>query len=204
MRKSLWIISVLLLLAAIGVPNAKADTFAFTVTGLIGGTLNISTAAPGGLGTYLGNGITGTFDGLAVTGLIAPGGFSGNDNLLTAAAPYVDILGVAFATSDGTDWNLSAGPLFGSGPITDGIFYSAGGSASPTCPPGPGVTGCAVVANFSASITSASIIPLGGGIIIVTPIAAPEPPSILLLCAGLLGLLVIGRSKFARSDDLTQ
>jgi hypothetical protein len=197
MRKSLWIVPVLLLFAAIGAPNAHADTFDFTVTGLIGGTLNISTAPPDDLGTYLGNGITGTFDGLAVTGLIAPGGFSGNDNLLTAAAPYVDIFGVAFATSDGTDWNLSAGPLFGS--ITDGIFFSA-----PTCPPGPGVTGCAVVANFSASITSASIVPLGGGIIIVTPIAAPEPPSILLLCAGLLGLLVIGRSKFARSDDLAQ
>jgi hypothetical protein len=193
MRKSLWIVPVLLLFAAVGAPNAHADTLAFTVTGLIGGTLNISTAAPSGLGTYLGNGITGTFDGLAVTGLIAPGGFSGNDNLLTAAAPYVDALGVAFATSDGTDWDLNAQLLFGS--ITTGIFYSA-----PTCPTGPNVTGCAVVANFSATITSASIIPLGGGIIIVTPIAAvPEPPSILLLCAGLLGLLVIGRSKFARS-----
>jgi hypothetical protein len=204
MRKSLRIIPALLLFAAIGAPNAHADTFAFTVTGLIGGTLNISTASPVG-GTYLGNGITGTFDGLAVTGLIAPGGFAGNDNLLTAAAPYVDALGVAFATSDGTDWELFARPFFdsklGTSTITPGIFYSA-----PTCPPGPpGTTGCAVVADFSASITSLSIVPLGGGIIIVTPIsAAPEPPSILLLCAGLLGLLVIGRSKFARSDDLAQ
>jgi PEP-CTERM motif len=82
--------------------SAYADTFDFTVTGSSGtfsgaGTL---TATSIGSGEYLITAITGT----GVTGLIAPGGFNGNDNLLfPSSLPQLDSKGFSFIDVNGPD-----------------------------------------------------------------------------------------------------
>jgi hypothetical protein len=54
--------------------------------------------------------ISGTFDGLAITGLLPPDTFNGNDNLLLlpAAPLYVTANGFSFMDSAGTQYNIIA------------------------------------------------------------------------------------------------
>ena len=105
MRKSLWII-LTVLLVAIGVPNAHADSFAFTVNGPLSGSGTLTTD-PLSLGGYLITDITGTFDGSIITALIAPRGFNGNDNELYPTSPQLDLGGLSFQTANGLDWNAA-------------------------------------------------------------------------------------------------
>jgi hypothetical protein len=54
-------------------------------------------------------GITGSFNGLSITGPTAPGiccSSPPNDNLIFISAPYLDTAGIGFSTTDGTEWNL--------------------------------------------------------------------------------------------------
>ena len=97
------LLSSLALLSALAIPAAAhADTFDFSATGSSGsfsgsGTL---TASPQGGGGYLISAISGT----GVTGLIAPGGFNGNDNLIfPAAMPTLDAHGFSFTDVNGPD-----------------------------------------------------------------------------------------------------
>jgi hypothetical protein len=97
------LLSSLALLSALAIPAAAhADTFNFSATGSSGpfsgsGTL---TASPEGSGEYLISAIAGT----GVTGLIAPSGFNGNDNLLfPAATPTLDSHGFSFTDVNGPD-----------------------------------------------------------------------------------------------------
>jgi len=97
------ILCSLALLGALAIPAAAhADTFNFSATGSSGafsgsGTL---TASSQGSGEFLISAITGT----GVTGLIAPGGFNGNDNLLfPAATPTLDSHGFSFTDVNGPD-----------------------------------------------------------------------------------------------------
>jgi hypothetical protein len=82
--------------------SAYADTFDFSVIGSSGtfsgsGTL-ITTSI--GSGEYLITAITGT----GVTGLIAPGSFNGNDNLLfPSAQPQLNANGFSFIDVNGPD-----------------------------------------------------------------------------------------------------
>jgi len=81
---------------------AHADTFNFDVTGSAGGYSGsgVLTTTMNGSGQYLITGITGN----GVTGLTAPGGFHGNDNLLfTTSAPFVDANGFSFTAESGPD-----------------------------------------------------------------------------------------------------
>ncbi|RZU39727.1 PEP-CTERM sorting domain-containing protein [Edaphobacter modestus] len=81
---------------------ARADTFNFAVSGSAGGISGsgIFTASETGSGDFLIIGITGT----GVTGLIAPGGFNGNDNLLfPSSQPVLDSQGFSFTAVDGPD-----------------------------------------------------------------------------------------------------
>ncbi len=96
-------LSSLALLSALAIPAAAhADTFNFSAVGSSGpfsgsGTL---TASPNGGGGYLISDISGT----GVTGLFAPGGFHGNDNLLfPAATPTLDSHGFSFTDVNGPD-----------------------------------------------------------------------------------------------------
>jgi hypothetical protein len=53
--------------------------------------------------------ITGSFDGLTITGPTPPGTCCEtppNDNLIYVPAPYLDLPGIGFYTTDGTAWNL--------------------------------------------------------------------------------------------------
>ena len=45
---------------------------------------------------YLVTGISGFRDGNAITALIVPGGFAGNDNFLFTSDPFVDLLGISY------------------------------------------------------------------------------------------------------------
>jgi hypothetical protein len=111
--------SCLLSLAAFVVISssvAKADTFSFAVEG--------------GSGAFLGSGILTTTDegadhlitgitGTGVTGLIAPGGFHGNDNLLFPSSnPALDASGFSFTAINGPDhYNVNV--------FSDGSSYFA-------------------------------------------------------------------------------
>jgi hypothetical protein len=50
-------------------------------------------------GSYTVTGVSGTWNGVAITGIIAPGGFDGNDNLLFPTAPYLTFGGLSFAVN---------------------------------------------------------------------------------------------------------
>jgi len=81
---------------------AHADTVNFTIDGSAGGFSGsgVFTTTVDVSGNYLITGITAT----GVTGLIAPGGFNGNDNLLFPSDPLVfDSKGFSFSATDGSD-----------------------------------------------------------------------------------------------------
>ena len=81
---------------------AHADTVNFTISGSADGFSGsgVLTTTLDGSGSYLITGITA--DG--VTGLIAPGGFNGNDNLLFPSDPLVfDSNGFSFSAANGPD-----------------------------------------------------------------------------------------------------
>jgi hypothetical protein len=100
MRSSSLVLAAAILAAPIAV--AHADTFNFSATGSAGGFSGAGTltAAPNGSGKYLITAISGT----GVTGLFAPNGFNGNDNLLSpSASPTLDSHGFSFTAVNGPD-----------------------------------------------------------------------------------------------------
>ena len=81
---------------------AYADTFNFSATGSAGGFSGSGTlvATANGGGNYLITAIAGS----GVTGLFAPNGFNGNDNLLFPSAPLtLDSHGFSFTDVNGPD-----------------------------------------------------------------------------------------------------
>jgi hypothetical protein len=97
-----FIHSIALLGAFAAATVAHADTFNYLATGTAGGFSGSGTltATSLGAGSYLITGITGT----DVTGLIAPAGFNGNDNLLfPTSANQLDGKGFAFTAVLGGD-----------------------------------------------------------------------------------------------------
>jgi hypothetical protein len=100
------ILPTLTLLSVLAIPAAAhAVTFNFTATGAGGGFSGSGTflATADGGGQYTITGISGT----DINGLVAPGGFNGNDNLLFPTSnTYVDSKGFAF-TATQTDTNFT-------------------------------------------------------------------------------------------------
>lgn len=97
------LLSIAALLSALAVSAvAHADTFNFTATGTSGpfsGSGTFTASSEGG-GEFLITDITGS----GVTGLIAPGGFNGNDNLLfPSGSPTLDSHGFSFTEVNGPD-----------------------------------------------------------------------------------------------------
>jgi hypothetical protein len=81
---------------------ARADTFNFAVSGSAGGFSGsgILETTLNGSGEYLITGISAT----GVTGIIAPGGFNGNDNLLFPTnTQTLDANGFSFSAANGPD-----------------------------------------------------------------------------------------------------
>jgi hypothetical protein len=171
--KSLSAFGLLVFLCLL-LPNvAKADSFAWTYEGsflfvgpLISGSGILTTA----------NGVivamSGTFDGEAITSLIAPGDFDQNDNVLIfpGAPLLLTTGGVSFIESVGTQINLYGDPFVTDPQLQYGVLTDSND--------------------------------VGLGIFTITPAAAvPEAGTSTLLLVGVLGLvLAVIRNGLGRSD----
>ncbi len=150
---------------------AHADTINFNVSGGAGGfsgsgVLTTTLTAPG---TYLITGISGGGSGGSVTGLIAPGGFGGNDNLLFPFNPQtLDTQGFSFSATDGTDtFDVN---IFNKGTDYFAFFRDED--------------------NFTATLpVSFTVSP--------SPSPVPEPSTFLLMSTGFLGVATLLRRKIS-------
>ncbi|SDJ63506.1 PEP-CTERM protein-sorting domain-containing protein [Bradyrhizobium lablabi] len=109
-------------------PADASVLFSFTETGAGISASGVFTADSNGNGTYTVTAINGTLNGDAMT-LIIPGGYQGNDNLLTyPGSPALEFGGLSYvanAISYNLYYNASSG------------FCSAGSYCSSTDPAGP-------------------------------------------------------------------
>ncbi len=159
------LLSALALLSAVAIPAAAhADTFDFSAVGSSGSFSGsgVLTAATNGSGGYLISAITGT----GVTGLFAPGGFNGNDNLLfPSAMPTLDSKGFSFTDVNGPDhYDVNI--------FDNGSGYSAYLRDED---------------NFTQTVPVTFAL---------SSAATPEPSSLILLGTGILGIIGIGRRKY--------
>jgi hypothetical protein len=82
--------------------SAKVWDFSFTDAASDSASGQFVTGAVGY--PYTITGISGVFDGFAITGLSS---YAGSDQLLYRAAPYADTGGISFSVANGNDYNLS-------------------------------------------------------------------------------------------------
>jgi hypothetical protein len=149
-------------------PNAsKADSFDWSYQGTLpAGSSGLLNLGSGELTTTDGviTELSGTFDGLAIASLLAPGAFAGNDNLLLIpAAPwYLTTDGFSFLDSTGAEFNIYGGVVL----------------TGCTCGP----SGCfdCTSSNIYASTNFDSSIADSGNFT-VTPIATTPEPSIMAM-----------------------
>jgi hypothetical protein len=103
MKPGISCLLAVLLMAGPSVADAMTWYWSFN-GGPFAGTGTLTTSGDGPF--YTVTGITGVSGGLAITGLVAPGGFASNDNLLTTGYPQLTTGGISFAT-DGFTANLA-------------------------------------------------------------------------------------------------
>jgi hypothetical protein len=105
MKRILQVLCVLAV-SAVCTVAAKADTFAFSFTGSTLTGSGMFTATQNDPTSYTITGITGTTNGVAINGLLAPGTIGGNDNQLVLPGPSLDFFGVGYSLANGSIVNL--------------------------------------------------------------------------------------------------
>ncbi len=160
------------LFGCVGVAQAAPIDFLFDYVGP-GITASGDFTTDGDLvgGAYTVVGITGSRNGVTISGLVAPGGPNfGNDNKLSPTNPFVDGSGISFLAG-GTEFNLatSASSSFQCQGTIEG-----GGASNPNCGP------------FN---------PVRLTVTQLTPVSVPEPGSAALIGLGMLGLAAVGRRR---------
>ncbi len=123
-------------------PTAVSASGLFATTDLSGGSYTVT-------------GAWGTWNGVAITGVTAPGGFGGNDNLLFPSAPLLDGNGLAFTVNGSGDDGLGNVNVFYDGTgYAENTFNVGVGQNFSTAAPSP------VFFNFSYSIPSTDLRPV--------------------------------------------
>jgi hypothetical protein len=108
-------------------------------------------------GSYTVTGVWGTWNGVAITGVAAPGGFGSNDNLLFPAAPLVDSNGLGFTVNGAGDDGAGNVNLFYNGTgYTENSGDVGTGSGFSITP----VTPTPVFFNFSYSLPGFGTAPM--------------------------------------------
>lgn len=194
MRLKLFPVFPILLVVYLVLPNtARADSFDWIWSGSDTGNGTLTATPVSGTDHELVTSMTGTFDGLTITGLLPLDTLLGNDNLIFPAQnggplgkTFLDFLGVSFHVTIGTpgmDWN----------------FASNFGCQGPVC------AGCDPSDSRPCVFYAANTLPQNlfselPGTFTLTSVAAPEPGTLSLLLPGLItfGLLACAMRSASR------
>lgn len=154
-------------LAILCTQTSKADTFNFSFTGTQFDGSGTFTATHDVGNIYTITGISGIVDGQAITGLLAPGSFDNNDNILFDPA---DFLGLNF-DQNGVSFTLGSGTQLSEVNIAEGSGFFFLSTVGDLNPPGKGNDDVELL-DFYVGVA--------------TP-AVPEPATLALLSTGILG-----------------